>query len=138
MSDNSPLWDWRPLPPQRIAQNWEAFGKWVEWLQESYAAWVILPACWPAHEALVLELKLFWYWYRRDVERSRQPNPVDGINWHESLRRSANAWRELASCTHEPPVRHHQQIQADRRARTRRFIAEAIGSTGPVSQEGEK
>ena len=37
-------------------------------------------------------------------------NPVDAVRWHQELRRSADAWRELTTCGHEAPLRHHAAI----------------------------
>ena len=33
-----------------------------------------------------------------------ESNPADAIRWHQELRTSATAWRELSTCKHEPEL----------------------------------
>ena len=63
---------------------------------------------------------MFWYWHRWVM--SAAVNPIDGVRWHNELRRSAVAWRELATCRHEPPVAHHTQILAARQAKRDEYL----------------
>ncbi|HEX6683759.1 MAG TPA: hypothetical protein VF062_13230 [Candidatus Limnocylindrales bacterium] len=123
MSDMPP-WDWSRFTAGERAQLLRELSEWVDWLGDAYAPWVLLPPCWPAHEGLRVELTMFWLWHRW-MQRSN-PSPVEGIKWHNELRHSAAAWRELASCRHEPPVRHHEQLQAAHRERRDHFLTTAF------------
>ena len=118
-----PPWVWDDLTPEVRAESWRRLAEWVEWLEEAYGTWVVLPPCWPVHEGLRTELTMFWYWHR--WVSTAAVNPIDGVRWHNELRRSAQAWRELATCQHEPPVRHHQQLLQANRARRDHFLAQA-------------
>ncbi|WP_051110538.1 hypothetical protein [Longispora albida] len=119
-----PPWDWTGLPPDQLAENWAELAAWAGWLQEAYAPWVVLPDCWPAHEGLRTELRIFWYWHLFAVSASWEPS--EALGWHNDLRSAAVAWRELAACRHEPPVRHQEQVQAERLARTRGYVMAAL------------
>ena len=118
-----PPWIWDGLPEDIQAESWRRLAAWVEWLEEAYAPWVVLPACWPAHEGLLTELRMYWVWHRWLTTAA--VNPADGVRWHHELRRSAQAWGELASCRHDPPVRHQEQMRAVQRQRRDGFLAEA-------------
>ncbi|GAA0572623.1 hypothetical protein HPO96_17895 [Kribbella sandramycini] len=118
-----PAWVWEGLGAEERAVRWGGLAEWVEWVEEAYAPWVVLPPCWPVHEGLRVELAMFWYWHRWVVGSA--VNPADGVRWHNELRRSAVAWKELATCRHEPPVRHHGQIMADRNAKRDEYLAQA-------------
>lgn len=122
-----PPWVWDGLPEQVRAESWRRLADWVEWLEDAYAPWVVLPACWPAHEGLRVELTMFWHWHR--WLSTAAVNPIDGVRWHQELRRSAAAWREVASCRHEPPVRHHEQMLTARRTRRDEFLTQAAQQT---------
>lgn len=119
----APPWVWDHLSEEMYAESWRRLAAWVEWLEGAYAPWVVLPACWPAHEGLRTELTIFWIWHRWLMTTA--VNPVDGARWHSDLRRAAGAWRELASCRHDAPLRHQQQMDANRRERRDRFIVAA-------------
>ncbi|HWS38984.1 MAG TPA: hypothetical protein VN408_40365 [Actinoplanes sp.] len=119
-----PPWVWERIPDVPRAELWRRLADWVDWLQEAYAPWVLLPDCWPAHEGLVVELRMFRLWHRWLMAEATQP--ADGVRWHQELRRSAPAWRELASCRHEPPVRHHEQVRLAARERRDAFLAQAV------------
>lgn len=120
-----PLWVWDDLPDDVYVGLWREFAAWVAWLEDTYGAWVTLPPCWPLHEALRTELTMFWYWHGEIM--STEQNPVAGISWHNDLRNSAVAWRELAGCDHEEPIRYHRQLAEDRRRRHSEFLERAIG-----------
>ncbi|ADJ50408.1 hypothetical protein AMES_8582 [Amycolatopsis mediterranei S699] len=123
MAQTPPPWIWDALEDDVRARSWQELADWVDWLGEAYSPWVHLPPCWPAHEGLKTELSMFWYWHR--WLSTAAVNPIDGVRWHNELRRSAQAWRELATCQHEPPVAHHHQIVAAQRARRDQFLADA-------------
>ena len=116
-------WVWDHIPEEPRAELWRRLGEWVDWLQEAYAPSVVLPPCWPAHEGLTVELRMFRLWHRWLMSEATQP--ADGIRWHQELRRSAAAWRELSTCRHEPPVRHQEQLQQAERDRRDQFLAQA-------------
>lgn len=117
-------WVWDRHGDELYRRSWERFAEWVAWLESAYAPWVLLPPCWPAHTGLAAELKLFWYWHR--WTQTGQASPADAVRWHSELRHAASAWRELATCSHEPPVRHRQAIARDRRRRTKDFVDRAM------------
>lgn len=119
-----PLWVWSDLSPEDYEQTWREFSSWVGWLEQEYASWVRLPPCWPLHEALRVELAMFWYWHG-DV-MTTVDDPVTGIAWHNDLRQSAQAWQQLADCDHEEPIRYHRQLAEQRRARHQQFLGQAI------------
>jgi hypothetical protein len=116
-----PPWVWEHLSDELHDQSLRRLTAWVAWLEEAYAPWVTLPDCWPAHEGLRTELIMFWYWHRYLMTRA--VNPTEGVRWHADLRRAAYDWRELAGCTHEPPVRHHEELAEHRHERTQTFVA---------------
>lgn len=123
---STPPWVWTDLTPDRLARNWQELAAWVAWLEDAYAPWVLLPACWPDHEGLRTELTMYWYWHRW-VQR-KAANPIDGVRFHQELRRSAQAWRELSNCRHDPPMPHRQQIRAGERQRRDQFIQQVMAS----------
>ena len=132
----TPPWVWTDKPADNLARTWKDFAAWVEWLENAYAPWVLLPACWPAHEGLQAELRMFWYWHRW-IQR-KAANPIDGVRFHQELRRSAQAWRELSGCRHDDPMPHRLQIRADELRRRDSFVAAAIQSgtsTVPVTND---
>lgn len=118
---DTPPWVWTDLALDRDAETWDRFVAWVDWLEDAYAPWVLLPPCWPDHEGLQTELRMYWYWHRW-VQR-KAVNPIDGVRWHQELRRSATAWQELANCRHDPPLPHRDQIREADRARRDQFVA---------------
>jgi hypothetical protein len=120
MASGAPPWVWDGLGDEVRGAAWNGLAAWVDWLEEAYAPWVMLPPCWPVHEGLRTELTMFWYWHRWVM--SAAVNPIDGIRWHNELRRSAVAWRELSTCRHETPVAHHNQIMAARLAKRDEFL----------------
>ncbi|WP_187369727.1 hypothetical protein [Fodinicola acaciae] len=113
-------WVWDQQDSASYPTKWKSLAEWVQWLQEAYHPWVLLPPCWPAHEGLSTELRLFWYWHRWTMGGSA--SPVDAVRWHNDLRQSASAWRELAACTHEAPLPHRAAIERQRRDRTEAFV----------------
>ncbi|MFG1906735.1 hypothetical protein [Kribbella sp. NPDC048928] len=120
---SKPPWVWDGLNEEIREESWYGLAKWVDWLEEAYAPWVMLPPCWPVHEGLRTELTMFRYWHRWLM--SAAVNPIDGVRWHNELRRSAVSWRELSTCRHEPPVAHHNQIMAARKAKRDQYLDEA-------------
>lgn len=124
-----PPWVWDHLPDEIYNESWRRFAAWVSWLEEAYAPWVMLPPCWPAHEGLRSELMMFWYWHRYLMNRSA--NPTEGVRWHADLRRAAYDWRDLAGCTHEPPVRHAQELTEHRNAKTQEFVTALLRQPEP-------
>ncbi|GAA1603376.1 hypothetical protein GCM10009789_66720 [Kribbella sancticallisti] len=120
---SKPPWVWDELTEEVREQSWQRLAEWVGWLEDAYSPWVMLPPCWPVHEGLRTELTMFWYWHRWLTTAA--VNPIDGVRWHNDLRRSALAWRELANCRHEPPVAHHSQILAARRSKHQEYLSEA-------------
>ncbi len=128
-----PPWVWDDLTDEVRAESWRKLAEWVEWLEEAYATWVTLPPCWPVHEGLRTELAMFWYWHR--WVSTAAVNPIDGVRWHNEMRRSAQAWRELAACQHEPPVRHHQQMLLANRARRDQFLVRAQQAQARPAQD---
>ncbi|MET7281898.1 hypothetical protein ABZS29_26940 [Kribbella sp. NPDC005582] len=118
-----PPWVWDEKEPHEREGNWDKLAAWVAWLEEAYAPWVLLPPCWPVHEGLRTELTMYWYWHKWVM--STAVNPIDGVRWHNEIRRSASAWRELATCRHEPPVAHHGQIMAARLVKRDEYLAQA-------------
>lgn len=120
----SPPWVWDRLSDELHAETWRRFADWVAWLEEAYPPWVVLPDCWPAHEGLRTELVFFWYWHRWLMTSSA--NPADGVRWHAELHRAAPAWRELATCAHEPLAPRHEQLAEQRRDRTAVFVDQAM------------
>lgn len=122
-----PPWVWDNLPPEVHQRRWQNLVAWVQWLEEAYAPWVILPPCWPAHEGLLAELILFWCWH--DWLMHEETDPVAGLRWHAELRRAADAWRQLSTCDHRPPGPEQEQVVAAERARRDQFVAEAMTRT---------
>jgi hypothetical protein len=116
-------WVWDQEDSEVYRAKWEHLAEWVNWLQEAYQPWVVLPPCWPVHDGLCAELKLFWYWHRWTLGGSA--TPVDAIRWHSDLRHSATAWRELAACTHDAPLRHRAEFEDQRRSRSAAFVIQA-------------
>lgn len=124
-TETPPPWVWDHVSEEPRAELWRRLAEWVEWLEGAYAPWVTLPPCWPAHEGLVVELRMFRQWHRWLMSQATQP--ADGVRWHQDLRRSAQAWQVLAGCRHEPPIRQHRQVQEALRVRRDQFLAEAAG-----------
>jgi len=132
MSDvpaEDPPWVWDRLPEAQRNESWRELVEWVDWLTDAYAPWIVLPDCWPAHEGLRTELTMFWLWH--EWLMTAAVNPIDGVRWHQDLRHSAQAWRELANCRHEPPIGHHENIRAAQRARRDQFIEAVRGAPLP-------
>ena len=100
-SAGSPWW-WDDLDDDERAQNWQGLAWWVDWLVDAYSPWVVLPPCWALHEGIATELKVFWNWHALAIKV--ESSPADAIRWHQELRTSATAWRELANCKHEPQL----------------------------------
>jgi hypothetical protein len=125
MTEAAP-WAWDELPARERDGLLRDLADWVDWLGETYSAWVVLPACWPAHEALRVELAMFWLWHRWVMRTAT--SPTDGIRWHSDLRQAAVAWRELAQCQHEPPARHHDQIRSAYLVRRDHYLAVVMDS----------
>lgn len=121
-----PLWVWDGLDDELYQGLWREFAAWVRWLEDAYGTWVELPPCWPLHEALREELRLFWYWHTELM--TTEDSPVTGIAWHNDLRQSAQAWRELASCEHAEQLRYHRQLAEQRRSRHEGFLEQAIAT----------
>lgn len=119
-----PPWAWGHLAAEERSERWKALALWVGWLEESHSPWIALPPCWALHEGLREELKVFWYWHQWSVGRAA--NPVDAVRWHQELRRSAEAWRQLSTCAHESPLPQHQMIVAHRQQQASRYVAEAV------------
>ena len=113
--EEMPPWAWDTLPSDEFRELWGQLVEWVDWLQEAYAPWIVLPACWPSHEGLSAELILFWYWHYSVTSEAH--DPTAGVQWHADLRVAAHAWRELATCAHEPPLHHQERTNAADRAR---------------------
>ena len=124
-----PPWVWSGLPQSALRQRWDDLVVWVEWLEEAYAPWVMLPACWPAHEGLRNELVLFWYWH--DWLVHEESDPVAALRWHTDLRRAADAWRELATCDHRSPGVEYERIRSAHRARRDRLVADLLSMPQP-------
>lgn len=120
-----PPWVWERLPPEQHHRRWANLVAWVQWLEQAYAPWVVLPACWPAHDGLRAELVLFWYWHSAIM--SRETDPAWGTRWHAELRNAAQAWRELATCEHRQPRPEQRHIQHATRAQVARYAADAAG-----------
>ncbi len=121
-----PVWVWDSLPDDVRADLFAKVAAWVEWLEATYEPWVTLPACWPLHEALRVELTMFWMWHR--LVSSTITTASEGVRWHHELRRSAGSWRALADCLHEPPTRHRTLLAQARRQRTHEYLKQAIAS----------
>lgn len=119
---SGPPWVWNQLPSAERRRRWQALVTWVEWLEEAYQPWVVLPACWPAHEGLRAELTLFWYWH--GWLSTSADDPAAGVRWHAELRRAAEEWRRLAACDHRPPGPERERVMAARRTRRDTFIPE--------------
>lgn len=126
-----PPWVWSQLSGNELRQRWQELVAWVEWIEEAYAPWVTLPACWPAHEGLRNELVLLWYWY--DWLVHEESDPVAALRWHTELRRAATAWRELATCDHRSPGTEYERIRAAHRVRRDQFVAEVLRAQEPLS-----
>ena len=118
----SPWW-WRDFDEALYNECWDAFAPWVEWLVEAYAPWVALPPCWALHEGMATELKIFWNWYESAIKL--RANPVDAVRWHQDLRSSAKAWRELATCRHEPDSGRPSTTPQRRKEKAADFIQQA-------------
>lgn len=123
-----PPWVWDQLDEETRRDTWQRFAQWVDWLQETYEPWLVLPPCWPLHEALRVELAMFWYWHRYVMTSTA--NPPEGVRWHNEFRRSAAAWRELANCSHEEPVHYRRQLAEQRRGRHQEYLNQAIAAGG--------
>lgn len=95
----SPWW-WNGFDQTLYDECWDEFEPWVDWLVEAYAPWVVLPPCWALHDGLATELKIFFNWHELAVKV--RSNASDAVRWHQELRSSAKAWRELTTCKHEP------------------------------------
>lgn len=117
-----PPWVWDGLPRDTYRERWTGLVAWVDWLEEAYAPWVVLPNCWPAHEGLRAELVLFWYWHGWLI--SEATDPVAGIRWHGDLRRAAEAWRELSTCDHRPSGPEQIRVLTMQRQRRDGYAAE--------------
>jgi hypothetical protein len=122
----SPGWVWDEVPDEERAVLFAQVAGWVEWLETAYEPWVALPACWPLHEALRVELTMFWLWHRRIM--STETEASEGVRWHHELRRSADAWRALATCTHEPPTRQRFLLARARHQLTNEHVRQAIAT----------
>ena len=123
-SVESPEGVWDHVPDEERADRFTQVAVWVEWLETTYEPWVALPACWPLHEGLRVELTMFWVWHRRVM--STVTEPAEGVHWHHELRRSAEAWRALAECTHEPPTRQRFLLARARHQLTNEHLRQAI------------
>lgn len=130
-----PPWAWDDLPEQAYRERWHSLVSWVQWLEEAYAPWVVLPPCWPAHEGLRTELALFWYWHGWLM--SEATDPVAGVRWHADLRRAADAWRDLATCDHHPPGPEHERIVEVQRTHRDRLVSEATNRRLPHEARAE-
>ena len=121
-SVGSPWW-WRDFDEAFYNECWDAFATWVDWLVEAYSPWVVLPPCWALHEGMANELKIFWNWYESAIKV--RANPVDAVRWHQDMRSSATAWRELATCKHEPDSGHLPAMSQRRKVKAADFIQQA-------------
>lgn len=119
-------WAWDTLSDDAHAQAWRDLDAWVGWLQRAYSPWVVLPPCWPVHEGLAAELRVYWYWH--DWLMAESGSAAEAAGWHAELRRAAEDWRALAGCTHEPPIRPHARLAQERRDRHDAFVAWAARS----------
>lgn len=122
-------WVWEHLPEAGRQELWRGLAGWVEWLEQAYAPWVVLPPCWAAHEGLSTELAMLWCWH--DRLRTRESDPADGVRWHAELRHAAGAWQAVAMCEHQLPGPEQQRIRAAQLARRDQFLAEAIAQARP-------
>jgi hypothetical protein len=134
MSGERPPWVWDELPDDAVRERWRALVAWVQWLEDAYQPWVVLPPCWPEHEGLRHELALFWYWHAWLTTTAT--DPVAGVRWHADLRNAAAAWRELATCGHRPTSAEHAQIVAAQRACRDQFVEDALARRA-TSRRGE-
>lgn len=119
-----PPWVWDDLPEAEYRDRWSRLVGWVQWLEEAYEPWLVLPACWPAHEGLRTELILLWYWH--GWLTTEESDPVAGLRWHAELRRAADVWRQLSTCDHRDPGPEHQRLMAGQRARRDGYVAQLI------------
>ncbi|GAA3768587.1 hypothetical protein GCM10022225_63940 [Plantactinospora mayteni] len=128
-------WAWDDATDEAYEDLWARFVRWVDWVEREYAPWVVLPPCWPVHEALRFELTLLWY--AHDAALYRSTDPISGIQWHVDLRNAANAWRALATCDHREPSPEQRRIEQARRDRRDEFAAEAMTrrSADPANHE---
>jgi len=122
-SAGSPWW-WDDLDDDERAQNWQGLAWWVDWLVDAYSPWVALPPCWALHEGIATELKVFWNWHALAIKV--ESSPADAIRWHQELRTSATAWRELANCKHEPQLVQLSTVSQRRREKASAYIAQAV------------
>jgi hypothetical protein len=121
-----PPWVWEVLHTDEQEQSWRRHVAWVEWLQDAYEPWISLPPCWPAHEGLRTELRMFWYWHRWVMTSAMDPR--DGVRWHDALRAAARAWSDLAGCSHQSPLRHVGDLRRERRERVADHVRRQLAS----------
>jgi hypothetical protein len=118
-----PLWDWRGASPENLRDRWDDLAMWVEWARHTYRDFLKLPDCWPGHVALRTELYLFRVaWVDAFLQSA---DPFDGIRWLREFQRSAEGWRQMANCKHEPPFRYEARAAVVRRSTVRQHL-EAI------------
>src|SRR5579859_3170707 len=127
-SDDSPAtraaWDWEGISDDELSERWRELASWVEWLQTAYEDWVELPPCWPLHDWLCNELLLFSHWHAMLFEPSTHPS--EGVEWHQQIRASAEAWRRISTCEHVEPMPHQRALQEHKLGRTAKFLESAI------------
>ena len=98
---DSPPWNWAALTEEERIAELDDLAEWAAELQQGYGRWVRLPACWPCHQALLEELKVFWYWRLR-LDQNPESTPEDAVRWHHNLRAAADAWAwAFAGCQHQ-------------------------------------
>jgi hypothetical protein len=119
-----PAWNWSQLTGQDFERNLRDLAAWVQRMETDYGEWLQLPPCWPLHVGVREELALFWYWHRY-AQRVAE-TPYEGVRWHHEFRAAADAWRSIASCKHEEPVRYRAELEKREAELGAQFLERAV------------
>jgi hypothetical protein len=122
-----PPWVWSDLRGAALTQAWEELGSWVSWLEEAYAPWIVLPDCWPLHEGLCVEIRIFYYWH--EYLTTHALPAVESLRWHSELRSASRQWQALAQCVHEDAAPHVLDMRRQRLQVRRRYLDQARART---------
>lgn len=77
--------NWRALTRDEAKAEWAQLGQWVHWLVNRYQLTMSqVPACWPAHGALVEELSALRTAWVASYEADTR-SPIAGIEWHQQF-----------------------------------------------------
>jgi hypothetical protein len=133
--DSAP-WVWEPLSLEERRERWRDLEAWVEWLRRAFEGTVELPACWPDHIDLRSELVMFRYWHMHAFKDAA--TPAEGVRWLQSLRVSAESWRQRADCMHEPPLSFVAGSEQQRRATVRQYVDKVIDQPVLKLPEGDR